>query len=50
MRGMILSAHSLSEVKILYVFRQEGFMPEPQPVAFVGKHKQEWILDAKIGS
>ena len=36
--------HSLSEVKILYVSRQEGFMPEPKPVAFVDKYKKEWIL------
>ena len=37
-------SHSLSEVKILYVFRQEGFMLEPRPVAFVDKYEQEWIL------
>ena len=37
-------SRSLSEVKILYVFRQEGFMPEPRPVAFVDKYNQEWIL------
>ena len=36
--------HSLFEVKILYVFQQEGFMSEPQPVAFVDKYAQEWIL------
>ena len=36
--------YSLTEVKILYVFRQEGFMPEPRPVAFVDKYNQEWTL------
>ena len=31
-------SYSLSEVKILYVFRQEGFMPEPRPIAFMDKY------------
>ena len=40
-------SYSLSKVKILYVFQQEGFMPEPQPVTFIDKYKQEWILMLK---
>ena len=36
--------HSLTEVKILYVFKQEGFLLDPAPVAFVDKYNQEWTL------
>ena len=42
-------SHSLSEVKILYVFRQEGFMPEPKTSRLCGQVQKRVDTSSKRG-